>query len=154
MSSTVENLEVSSRKKFSKMMINFKNSVYWHDRKRFQVLLIFVFVSILLIVYFVRNPTSMTYNKIRLKKSCLLHKNNLDLQNFAKLKEKIFDLERQECVIVYPIIEQIFEFEVSSRSLVVNKKFESTVSEWFQNNNTLVKRFKTQRYVQFIRPVS
>ena len=127
------------------MVIHFKNPIDWLGWKRFQVILIFVYVSTLFIVYFIRNPTSMTYNKIRLKKTCLLHKNNLDLQNFAKSKEKIFDMERQECVIVYPTIEQIFEFEVASRPLVVNKKFESTVSEWFQNNNTLIEKFKTQR---------
>ena len=109
------------------MIVHLRNpAAYW--RLVLTVLLLFI----LLAGYFVRNPTSMTKNKIRLRDSCLdpmmipgeeKHQQKLSLEFFVLHREKLLNLGKQECKIVSPIIDQIFDLELSSsRSLVINDK--------------------------------
>ena len=109
------------------MILHLRNpAAYW--RLILTVLLLFI----LLTGYFVRNPTSMTKNKIRLRDSCLdpmmipgeeEHQQKLSLEFFVLHREKLLNLGKQECKIVSPIIDQIFDLELSSsRSLVINDK--------------------------------
>ena len=109
------------------MIVHLRNpAAYW--RLVLTVLLLFI----LLTGYFVRNPTSMTKNKIRLRDSCLgpmipgaeeEHQQKLSLEFFVLHREKLLNLGKQECKIVSPIIDQIFDLELSSsRSLVINDK--------------------------------
>ena len=137
------------------MIVHLRNpAAYW--RLVLTVLLLFI----LLTGYFVRNPTSMTKNKIRLRDSCLdpmmipgaeeEHQQKLSLEFFVLHREKLLNLGKQECKIVSPIIDQIFDLELSSsRSLVVNdKSFKAKVNdEWFDHDQALILKFQSLQRV-------
>ena len=125
------------------MNIQLKNPSYW------RLLFALAITLLLFTAIFLRNPTVMTYNKIKLKEPCIyLPKDNteISLEKLFKHKEVFVDLSRQECQIIIPLIDQIFESIVSSRPLVIeNAEFETKVKDWFKNDKTLIKRFMQQR---------
>ena len=139
------------------MIVHLRNPAYW--RLVLTILLLFI----LLIGYFVRNPNSMTKNKIRLRDSCLRmipddaehqqQHQRLSLEFFVLHREKLFNLGKQECKIVSPIIDQIFDLELSSsRSLVINDQgFNAKVNnEWFNHDETLIQKFQSLQRVTSI----
>ena len=126
------------------MNIKFKYSSNWR--------LIFglVLTLFLLIAFVLRNPSVMTHNKIRLKVPCLnlpfRENSEITIEKVLEYKNTFIDLSRQECAIIHPLIDQIFETVISSRPIVVkNKGFETKVKDWFKNNKTLIRIFMQQR---------
>lgn len=76
----------------------------------------------------------MTLSKIKLTRSCL-HSDKLSdglAKSFLPLKLSGFQ-QRQECQVVYPLIEQIFEFEIGTRDLVVEGSTKILVCEFAQS---------------------
>ena len=93
------------------MQIQFKNTTIWRALA-IGCLSLFLFVA-----YFWWNPTSMTNKRIKLRMSCLTRMPD-NVYDLVQDKLDSFDMARQECRIVYPLIGQIFEFEASSRTLL------------------------------------
>ena len=59
-----------------------------------------------------------------------------------------FDMARQECRIVYPLIGQIFEFEASSRTLLYSHPgFKERVQDWLGGSASLMDEFVHQKIV-------
>ena len=83
--------------------------------------------------YIVRNPTSLTYGKIRLQSHCLLASNvsQIDLGQWITHTNELFDMDREECVVVRRVMDQLYEFEVGSRPLTLTDRFREKAKEWF-----------------------
>lgn len=124
------------------MQIHLKNFALWR-------ILIATFLSLFLFVaYFFRNPTSMTFSKIRLKESCLSKGVSRSISQIVEQKSQMI-ANRQSCQIISPIIDQIFEMEVSSRTLSYsNTGFKDSVASWLgTDNDTLTEEFKHQKII-------
>ena len=69
-----------------------------------------------------------------------------DLSNFWLRKSQIFSQESEDCQIVFNIMHQIFDIEVSSRKLLyTNEGFQEKVFEWFNGDRLLIEEFNQQK---------
>ena len=101
--------------------------------KHFSCSLSLVFAILFLVTFFWRNLTASTYGKLRLQRSCLLKSNlsGFHIEDLIKDLETIYDLGREECLVVHPVINQIYELELgSSRSLKYNEEFKLKIQQW------------------------
>ena len=118
-------------------------------RRHWPFLISLALTLLLLVAYFVHNPTISTYGRIRLRRSCiLLKKKNLDefeVQTLIRDFGSLFDFERNECLIVKPLIDQIYEWEVGSRSLVqYDQEFQLKIQHWLVDSQNSVSEFRRQ----------
>ena len=98
------------------------------------------FTLLLLVAYFVRNPTISTYGRVRLKRSCILLNNKnlseFEIQDLIRDFGSVFDFERNECLIIKPVIDQIYEWEVASRSLLqYDQEFKLKIQHWLAKSS-------------------
>ena len=69
-----------------------------------------------------------------------------DLSNLWLRKSQIFSQESEDCQIVFNIMHQIFDIEVSSRKLLyTNEGFQEKVFEWFNGDRLLIEEFNQQK---------
>ena len=118
-------------------------------RRHWPFLISLALTLLLLVAYFVHNPTISTYGRIRLRRSCiLLKKKNLseiEVQTLIRDFGSLFDFERNECLIVKPLIDQIYEWEVGSRSLVqYDQEFQLKIQHWLVDSQNSVSEFRRQ----------
>ena len=84
---------------------------------------------------------------VKLNKSCLTQKVP-DLSNLWLRKSQIFSQDNEDCKIVFNIMHQIFDIEVSSRKLLYrNEGFQEKVFNWFNGDRSLIEEFNQQKIV-------
>ena len=101
--------------------------------KRWKIVTTTVLGLFLVLLYTLRNPTSLTYSKIRLQSHCLYAANisQITIEEWMMNLQVFYNTDKEECVIIRKVIDQLYEFEVGSRPLNLTSRFREKIKEWF-----------------------